>query len=118
MPGGVADPGVLLRYGIEGAPSELLSGGTINRVWRVDASPDVFVLKRYAPPADAAKVQCSIAVQEAAERSGVPVPEIVPNLASEKLTCYRRHSLRPDPFRIRTPARARQYPFEGGAAHG
>ncbi len=77
---------VLAQYGLQAADMTPLSGGTINRVWRVEAEQGSYVLKQYVEPYGVAQVRQSIVVHQAAFAQGLPVPEVIPNAGSDVVT--------------------------------
>jgi homoserine kinase type II len=93
-----ADPprAALHAYGLEAESFTPLTGGVINEVWRIEDSDLAFVLKQYAA-LDITRVRQSIAVQQAAQSQGVPVPTIVPNRFGQPVTVVdgRAHVLSP-----------------------
>lgn len=66
-------------WGIQPARVELLSGGLVNRTWRLETKDgQTWFLKEYAPDL-AGDAERTLAVQEWARQQGLPVPEVLPS---------------------------------------
>jgi Ser/Thr protein kinase RdoA (MazF antagonist) len=82
----------LLRYALTDVRLTELSGGTINRVWRVDSSSGVHVLKEYRPDyPEASRLDLIINVQRAARDHGLPVPAVAGNKLGDSVTRLNGH---------------------------